>query len=500
MHRLTIHRTVWLALSVAGALALPAWATDNVWTDQGGDDSAGNPANWSLGHIPNMSENAIITSGTQIILSNNQNLVATTIQCTIPMYINAGYVFCTTFNTSSTLSTYNNAQIYLASTMQVNGTWNVFGTTVGWWQAGANPTVTIGPSAHVVLNSGGMYLQDALVNQGVITGQGQTISFGSAQISIEFLNSNTGVIADTSIVNDGLLTPYVFNQGTMSWTGGAPHLTVFGNEGIVDLRGAQLTIDDLLDLDGDTSLDFGYWALRDSSTITHNNCGDISALGGSATVRFEGGTNFFGGLERMTSIAGRLEIYGTTMQLVPPFFGHVDLSGFLRMEDGGRIEVLGGFWITSGDAVLDKVVAQPSDNDVIVTDAASLVGGQLIVELQNQQSATAGTTIRLMQDTDNCCDIGGTFASVDVFGTNNPTFVDYQQHLVRVLVSSNVVGDMNCDGVVNFNDINPFVLALTGQAAYNVQYPNCNWLNADCNADGSVNFADIDPFVALLGG
>ena len=61
-----------------------------------------------------------------------------------------------------------------------------------------------------------------------------------------------------------------------------------------------------------------------------------------------------------------------------------------------------------------------------------------------------------------------------------------------------LAGDLNCDGVVNFADINPFVLALGGQAAYQAQFPNCHWLNADCNSDGVVSFADINPFVALL--
>ena len=59
-------------------------------------------------------------------------------------------------------------------------------------------------------------------------------------------------------------------------------------------------------------------------------------------------------------------------------------------------------------------------------------------------------------------------------------------------------GDMNCDGVVSFVDINPFVLALTGRAAYEAQFSQCRWLNADANGDGMVNFADINPFVALL--
>ncbi len=60
-------------------------------------------------------------------------------------------------------------------------------------------------------------------------------------------------------------------------------------------------------------------------------------------------------------------------------------------------------------------------------------------------------------------------------------------------------GDTNCDGVVNFDDIDPFVLSLSGQAGYDAQFPNCDWLTADCNGDGTVNFDDIDAFVALIG-
>ncbi len=61
-----------------------------------------------------------------------------------------------------------------------------------------------------------------------------------------------------------------------------------------------------------------------------------------------------------------------------------------------------------------------------------------------------------------------------------------------------VHGDLNCDGSVDFGDINPFVLAMTGAAAYYAQYPSCNWHNADCNGDGAVNFGDINPFVSCL--
>jgi hypothetical protein len=59
-------------------------------------------------------------------------------------------------------------------------------------------------------------------------------------------------------------------------------------------------------------------------------------------------------------------------------------------------------------------------------------------------------------------------------------------------------GDMDCDGLVNTFDIDPFVLALVNPAAYVAQYPDCNILNGDCDGDGLVNVFDIDPFVQLL--
>jgi len=73
---------------------------------------------------------------------------------------------------------------------------------------------------------------------------------------------------------------------------------------------------------------------------------------------------------------------------------------------------------------------------------------------------------------------------------------------VRIFVCEDVfpVGDLDCDADVDFDDINPFVLALSGEAAYLAEYPQCVWLNADCNGDGAVDFDDINAFVALLGG
>ncbi len=58
--------------------------------------------------------------------------------------------------------------------------------------------------------------------------------------------------------------------------------------------------------------------------------------------------------------------------------------------------------------------------------------------------------------------------------------------------------DLNCDGEVNFGDINPFVLLLSNPAVWEESYPGCPQNNGDINCDGGVSFGDINPFVACL--
>ena len=58
------------------------------------------------------------------------------------------------------------------------------------------------------------------------------------------------------------------------------------------------------------------------------------------------------------------------------------------------------------------------------------------------------------------------------------------------------LGDLNCDGAVNPDDIGPFVVVLIDPGSY----PYTCIENADMNGDGSAVGVDIQPFVdALLG-
>ncbi len=61
-------------------------------------------------------------------------------------------------------------------------------------------------------------------------------------------------------------------------------------------------------------------------------------------------------------------------------------------------------------------------------------------------------------------------------------------------------GDVNCDGVTDAFDIEPFILALTDPVGYGNQFPNCDVDTADINGDGAVDAFDIEPFIEVLVG
>jgi len=77
---------------------------------------------------------------------------------------------------------------------------------------------------------------------------------------------------------------------------------------------------------------------------------------------------------------------------------------------------------------------------------------------------------------------------------------DYTSQPVTPLLPEVLTGDVNCDGLVDFHDINPFVVLIVSPAAWQAAYPDCPMLNGDINLDGSVNFGDINPFVTLITG
>jgi type 1 glutamine amidotransferase len=90
-------------------------------------------------------------------------------------------------------------------------------------------------------------------------------------------------------------------------------------------------------------------------------------------------------------------------------------------------------------------------------------------------------------------------------GHPDETYLDagFRQHLlggIRWAAGWRPSADANCDGSVDFFDIDPFLLALFDAAGYALQYPDCGLSSADVNWDGRVDFFDIDPFLGCLFG
>lgn len=63
--------------------------------------------------------------------------------------------------------------------------------------------------------------------------------------------------------------------------------------------------------------------------------------------------------------------------------------------------------------------------------------------------------------------------------------------LTLEVIEAFVLGDVNCDGVVNLLDVDPFVDLISVGGYFE---------KADINEDGVLNLLDVGPFVALLSG
>lgn len=71
--------------------------------------------------------------------------------------------------------------------------------------------------------------------------------------------------------------------------------------------------------------------------------------------------------------------------------------------------------------------------------------------------------------------------------------------VIQFVVTRPIIpGDMNCDGVVNNFDIDPFVLGLVDPQGYAAAFPLCDSRAGDIDQSGSFDNFDIDPFVALV--
>jgi hypothetical protein len=70
----------------------------------------------------------------------------------------------------------------------------------------------------------------------------------------------------------------------------------------------------------------------------------------------------------------------------------------------------------------------------------------------------------------------------------------------RIRIAGWDAGDTNCNGVIGYDDVDPFVLALLDPDAYAVAYPDpgCHVTNCDLNGDGYIDARDLQSLIELL--
>jgi uncharacterized membrane protein len=194
-----------------------------------------------------------------------------------------------------------------------------------------------------------------------------------------------------------------------------------------------------------------------------------------------------------------IQLIGGAWQPLPAPAGATIARGH-DMNAAGQIvgtSDAGAFIYTPGQGV---AVVDIDFTPTQISDAGCVVGAKLEPPYVNKAWYWSPETGSSRLDDVIFPPLGWSIAGVVDFNARDEMLVN-GQHLgrnVAALIFPTERGDLNCDGVVDFDDIDPFVAALSGQATYVSQYPNCNWPSADINRDGEVDFSDIDAFVALF--
>jgi len=208
-------------------------------------------------------------------------------------------------------------------------------------------------------------------------------------------------------------------------------------------------------------------------------------------------------------------------------------SGSLYVADWNNHRVLRFDDVLTTDTTADAVYGQPDldsntpDNggtlaglelpiDVIADGAGDLYvadsGNNRVLAYLDAEADASPDAVFGQLDSLSTSDVnhGLGFFATDADGLFGPTGValDFagnvyiadtnNSRVLRFDVPVHRLGDLNCNEVVDFMDIQPFVLAIVDQDAYELAFPGCSPSLADMNQNGRIDAADVQQFILLL--
>ncbi len=323
-----------------------------------------------------------------------------------------------------------------------------------------------------------------------------------ALIMVSLLWMTSGVTAQTELQFDGGFTTindggiaYLSNTGNLAIItqqggggGGPTRLDIYTPAGnfvqIVQLSTVGLQV-------GEDFLDNGLAGLPNGNVIALTTLGNVHEVNSATGMIVPGG---YGGFNVLAALGAGAETSG---------FGHDPLTNNLWVinDNGNPFDTLTEFSDTgtvvsgpffalpgnlNGDAEAVSFVPGLQTMFVAEDDTNSLIeitttGG--LVQTLSLTTLTLGSGL-FVDPAGIATDFAGGRVFVSNKGDNNGNVMVFS-----VIGDQVLVGDINLDGVVDLNDVRPFV-TLLNSGGFQAE--------ADINQDGSVNLMDVAPFVSLL--
>jgi len=142
----------------------------------------------------------------------------------------------------------------------------------------------------------------------------------------------------------------------------------------------------------------------------------------------------------------------------------------------------------------ENVTADPGD-DVVFTARSSHPGNYFWFHDGDPVSGGSVFDPQLVVPDVGSSDAGAYQCRLQTLCAGQPVLTD--SNVATLVVGGAILGDMNCDNVVDLLDVAPFALALVDESAYIVQYA-CDPNQGDINNDGAVDGRDVSPMAQLL--
>ncbi|MCK4343282.1 MAG: hypothetical protein KAY37_16330 [Phycisphaerae bacterium] len=390
--------------------------------------------------------------------------------------------------------------------------------------------------------TGNPILDDAALNIGPgSTGAGFFTVHGNSTLSGDIAEAQTVWVQGSSAGQNANLTAAVgfTNAGTITLesidSGYYSYLTVTAGT-LTNASGAVISVNAgtggarimSLELDNQGTANFDCSATLGRTEANHVNSGDFTITSDSAIVTLTGDTftNAAGGVVagigtlKPSSLTSPTFAYGGEVQ--PGLSaGVLTVSGDCAPTSAGTLEIeLGG--TVAGDEYDQLAITGAADLDgilnVVLIDAFTPVDGDIFTILTadavtgtfatlNLPALTGDLIWGIFYDADRVvigvgldCNENGVADVIDILAGTSP---DCNGNGIPDECEDICCGDSNCDGTINWRDIDYFVAAMNDNvAAWEAMFlpgtPTCPFGNNDLNGDETVNWRDIDPIVAVM--